>query len=324
MKVSLVIPVKNEEANVPRLMNSISVQTRPPDEVVFVDAGSTDGTVQAIERCKPSAFEVRLISLPDAYPGTARNAGVRASRYDVIAFTDGGIELDNDWLRQLVSTVGDGSSCDGVYGTYAPRADTLFKQCLSLATISPPVLLGEKKTRPPSIASALLKKSVWQKAGPFPDFRAAEDKIFMERVGEMGFAIRYNPEALVTWEIPKSAAGAFNKFYQYSYHDLKAGRAADWHLGVLRMYVVFLAFIFLAVLISPFFALIPLLAFAARAARRVFINRKEKYFRLARLPAYLALTAFILAMADIAMFLGWGRYLAGYKREKRLKANLIS
>ncbi len=44
MKVSLIIPLRDEAASVVPLLESIAGQSRRPDEVVVVDAGSTDGT----------------------------------------------------------------------------------------------------------------------------------------------------------------------------------------------------------------------------------------------------------------------------------------
>ena len=51
--VSVVITVKNEAASIETLLHSLGRQTHPPDEIVIVDGGSTDGTLGIIEAAGP-------------------------------------------------------------------------------------------------------------------------------------------------------------------------------------------------------------------------------------------------------------------------------
>ena len=61
MKISLITTVLNEEKTIKFLLQSIEVQTKKPDEVVIVDAGSTDQTVQLIKAWqKRSKLKIRL------------------------------------------------------------------------------------------------------------------------------------------------------------------------------------------------------------------------------------------------------------------------
>ena len=307
MKISLVVPVKDEAASLPRLLRSISAQTHLPDEVIFVDAGSRDLTKEIISGHKDDRVSIKLFSIGDAYPGTARNEGVKRSRNDFIAFTDGGIELSKEWLRELAGTMESGGSCDVAYGSYSPRADTFFKQCLSMAVVPP------KDRRTSFIASSLMKKSVWQAVGGFPDFRAAEDRIFMERIKERGFNISYNPKAFVVWDIPSDMRSAYRRFRDYSYHDMMANRYLGWHLPVLKMYVVAIICVMLGILFTPLFFLVPMFGFAARVARKIYVNRREPYIRTALFPLYTVFTGFLILSIDIAMYVGWIRYLTDEK-----------
>jgi len=84
--VSVVIPTYNRARRVARAVRSVLEQTRPAEEVIVVDDGSTDGTAGAIRR--EFADAVRLIERPNAGPSAARNTGVRAARHDLIAFLD--------------------------------------------------------------------------------------------------------------------------------------------------------------------------------------------------------------------------------------------
>jgi glycosyltransferase involved in cell wall biosynthesis len=308
-KISLVIPVRNEAHSLETLLRSISDQTKIPDEIVFVDAGSTDETAHIIKRQNSLNPVIKLVSIGQAYPGTARNAGVIESSGELVAFTDGGIELDRDWLKELCATMAGDASSDVVYGNYRPRTETFFKECLSIAIVPPPSNKDGFEIRPPFLASSLLKKSIWKAVGGFPDFRAAEDRIFMESIVKHGYREARNPKAMVTWDIPGGFKEVFNRFCNYSYHDLLAGRTRDWHLPVLKMHIAAILFFCLGFIISPFFFLLPIVGLAIRTACKVIKNRKEPYFKPSRILLYFFLSGFLVFFIDMSMFAGWVRYL---------------
>jgi glycosyltransferase involved in cell wall biosynthesis len=84
--VSCVVRVFNNERYVREALESVLAQTRPPEEIVVVDDGSTDGT-PAILASYGDRF--RVVSQPNAGAVTARNVGLRATRGDLLAYIDG-------------------------------------------------------------------------------------------------------------------------------------------------------------------------------------------------------------------------------------------
>src|SRR5947208_3320536 len=112
MEISLVIPVKNEEGSLENLYSSIRQQTRRPDEVVIVDGGSTDKTVEIGRRLSADESDFKFIETPQASPGRGRNIGIENARFEWIAFTDAGIKLEADWLKNLVGVVRDDPRLD--------------------------------------------------------------------------------------------------------------------------------------------------------------------------------------------------------------------
>ena len=93
MKVSVVIPAYNAEKHIARAIESVLVQTRPADEVIVIDDGSSDGTAEVI---RSFGDKVILIQQENAGASVARNAGIKAATGDWIAFLD----ADDEWLPE--------------------------------------------------------------------------------------------------------------------------------------------------------------------------------------------------------------------------------
>ena len=304
MKISLVVPVKNEAASIHRLLDSLSAQTRQPDEVIFVDGGSTDNTPELIESwARTCAAAVRVIRVAEATPGKGRNIGIEAARFEWVALTDAGIRLEPDWLAQLAAVAATGAVV--IYGNYEPVTDNFFEHCAALAYVPPKQMRADELMRGPSIASAMLQRLVWVQTGGFPDLRAAEDLIFMERLRELGCQIGWASRATVWWQLQPTFRSTFRKFVLYSRHNVRAGWQRYWHYGVARQYAVGLVGVALALLLSPWWLLLLLLGGLARAAKSIWTRRENHGFIWLLNPVQLVGVAFILLTIDVAMFLGW-------------------
>jgi GT2 family glycosyltransferase len=84
--VSVVIPTHNRRRRVCRAVESVLAQTRPPDEIVVVDDGSSDGTSEELARRFGDA--IRLLDRPNGGCAAARNTGLAAARFGLVAFLD--------------------------------------------------------------------------------------------------------------------------------------------------------------------------------------------------------------------------------------------
>ncbi len=100
MKASVVIPALNEERYLGGLLSDLTVQTRPPNEVIVVDDGSTDGTAEVARRF-PSV-ELLAGSPPVA---SGRNLGGMAATGDVIVFFDADVRLRRDFLERFFAQI---------------------------------------------------------------------------------------------------------------------------------------------------------------------------------------------------------------------------
>lgn len=88
--VSVVLPTFNRASFLRDAIASVFTQTRPPEELIIVDDGSTDGTPQLVNfylnhPCRP---RVTYIRQSNRGPAAARNTGIAKSQCDVVAFLD--------------------------------------------------------------------------------------------------------------------------------------------------------------------------------------------------------------------------------------------
>lgn len=101
--ISVIIPARNEENNLPYLLKSLQSQTRKADEIIVVDDHSSDRTKEAASR-----FPVRVLSCPELPEGwTGKNwavwNGYLHSTGDILVFLDADVRLNSTALESLIS-----------------------------------------------------------------------------------------------------------------------------------------------------------------------------------------------------------------------------
>jgi glycosyltransferase involved in cell wall biosynthesis len=314
MKVSVVIPVSDEENSIRELLDSLLQQTRPPDEIVITDGGSVDATPQIIEDYIRQGAPVRLIRAGLALPGRGRNLGAAQASFEWLAFTDAGIRVSKDWLEALVARAEQDNSVDVVYGSWQPITDTFFKQCAAIAYVLPPTLHDGLLVRPRSIASTLLRRQAWQAVNGFPeDLRSAEDLIFMDRLESAGYRSVFEPRAQVHWELRPSLFATFKRFLIYSRNNIRAGLFRQWQATILMRYGVLAILFPAALMIEPSWAWLPvaawLLMLAARAAVAIRRNRICYPASFLQNVARGAMVMSLLAVLDAAAIIGSVQWL---------------
>lgn len=310
MQVSVIIPVRDEEDSISELLDSLLTQTRPPDEIVITDGGSTDATPQIIEEYIRKGAPVRLIRAGAALPGRGRNLGAAQASSEWLGFTDAGIRLEKNWLEALVAKAEEDTRTDIVYGHCQPVTDTFFKQCAAIAYVPPTRMYKGHMTRWRFIASTLLRREVWQTVNGFPEeLRSAEDLIFINRIENAGYRFVFEPRALVHWDLRPTFWATFKRFVVYSRNNIRAGLFWRWQATILFKYYGVLAILLAAVLIfKPALVWLPIAAWlfllAARAA--VAIRRNRFSYPASFLQNLMrgAMVMSILAVLDATAFIG--------------------
>jgi len=304
-QVSLVIPLRDEASTVEYLIQSVRGQSRKPDEVIFVDGGSRDGTLEILRQACEQDATFRLIPARKALPGQGRNIGVANAMFSWVAFTDAGNRLEPDWLEQLIEVANTDPETGIVCGNFEPIADTFFKQCASVAYLPNKTLRENGAVRGPFIASSLVRKDVWHAAGGFPDLRAAEDLIFFEEVERQGFKFKWAPKATVHWEMRPTLGSTVRRFFVYSCVNVWVARQRYWHYGVARLYLLGLPFFILAVWQSGWWLLAPMAGLVARVTSKIWQRREGRSLPWVLNPVRFAYVLVITLALDLATFSGW-------------------
>jgi len=125
--VSVVVPVFNEEANMPILQDELrSALARLDHEIIFVDDGSTDQSVAKIE----NASQVRVLRFEkNTGQSAALFAGLNAARGAIIVTIDSDLQNDPDDIPRLLAEISHGA--DLVCGYRQKRKDTMIKRLTS-------------------------------------------------------------------------------------------------------------------------------------------------------------------------------------------------
>jgi dolichol-phosphate mannosyltransferase len=126
-RVSVVVPLFNEEANMPILQSELRAALGGLDhEIIFVDDGSIDRTVERIE----NAANVRVLRFAkNAGQTAAIYAGLQAARGATAVLIDGDLQNDPADIPKLLAEISRGA--DLVCGYRAQRKDTLVKRLTS-------------------------------------------------------------------------------------------------------------------------------------------------------------------------------------------------
>jgi glycosyltransferase involved in cell wall biosynthesis len=236
VKVSVIATVKNEGEAIRRLLDSLTAQTRPPDEVVFVDGGSTDDTVQVLESYA-DVLPLRVLVQPGCNISEGRNAAIVEARGEVIASTDAGVRLSPNWLEDLVRPFESQDDVQVVSGFFVADPHTAFETAMG-ATVLPALEDIAPERFLPSSRSVAFRKGAWERAGRYPPWLDyCEDLIFDLRLRDMYGPFPFAPEAVAYFR-PRSDLGAF--FVQYYRYARGDGKANLWPKRHAFRYFVYL------------------------------------------------------------------------------------
>lgn len=221
MKVSVCITVFNEENNISKPIGSLLNQEKKPDEIVIVDGGSTDKTVELIKHFQKKDRRIKLL-VNKCSRAEGRNLAVELSRNNIIAMTDAGCTAKKKWLKNITRPFKN-QQIDVVAGFYDMEASNSVQKAMSFFLGVLPSQFDVNFL--PSARSVAFKKDVWEKVGGFPSNLddTAEDTMFNYLIVKEGVNIKRVKNARVEWRMPETLKEFSKKIYLYAKGDAKSG-----------------------------------------------------------------------------------------------------
>ena len=307
IKISVVIPVYNEEKSINILLQSLSNQSHKPNEILISDGGSTDNTLSIINKFKCTDIKIKVYNRVGKCRGSGRNEGIKNASNDLIALIDAGTYADKYWLEKLLQSLNNSDkNIDIVYGAVKPIKDTVFKESIASIIISKS---NYKEVVLPTVSSILFKKKIWHD-NKFPESKdgeyIVEDLVFLNKMKNFNIKSINNYNAIVNWEMPSTIKMVFKRFSNLSRGGIKAGFAKTWHYGVFRNYSLFIFLFTLSILISKLFILLPILFIFFRTySYSKYMLGNQKYLSISKF----LITTYLLFMVDIATINGFLKWI---------------
>lgn len=243
--VSVIATVKDEGQSVAKLLESLRCQTRPPDEVIVVDGGSSDDTLDQLRAWEERRqLPLRVLVEPGCNIARGRNIAIAAARGPIVASTDAGVRLEPCWLAELAQPFEDKEAQElapvVACGFFTPDTTTVFETAMG-ATVLPVLADVNPKTFLPSSRSVAFLKSAWEAVSGYPEWLDyCEDLILDFRLRAKGYRFVFVPNAIAHFR-PRSSLRAFLKqYYRYARGDGKAGLWPKRHAVRYLAYLVIL------------------------------------------------------------------------------------
>jgi glycosyltransferase involved in cell wall biosynthesis len=224
MDISVVIPTKNGARCIGECLEAVYSQEGVGRvEVVMVDSGSTDGTLEIARK-----FPVRIVEIPaeDFHHARTRNyaATLAAGKYLVFLSQDA-IPANCSWLKVMLQNFADGA-VGAAYGRQIPKAGSTLERHEALNAMYG----SQRVVKDPSSkqrlgyryyhfsdANAAIRREVWE-ATRFPeDLKVFEDLGIAKRILDAGWHIVYEPEASVVHSHNHTTVELFKRYFDIGY-----------------------------------------------------------------------------------------------------------
>lgn len=220
-RVSVVVATYNDLDNLQVCLASLAAQVPPTGgmEIVVVDDGSTDGTAEAVRRDYP---DIIMVSTRNEGAELARNAGVDASKGEIVAFLDSDCTAPVDWLRRLADRLGDDRSL--VVGGRILHRGSFWQRVTGIADFGEYQGPRERQVSMLPTCNMGLYRTWFDEVRFDPRMAPNADTLFASALGRFGARLLYDPEVMVIHRPAVDAASLFARARRYGRSFVAARR----------------------------------------------------------------------------------------------------
>lgn len=210
---SIVVRAYNEEKHIGRLLTGIAQQSVHDVEVILVDSGSTDRTIQ--EATNPSwHFPVKVVHIePEDFSfGRSLNYGITAANTENIVIASAHVyPVYPDWLERLLAPLSD-RGVALAYGKQRGNANTRYSESQIFNRWYPDQSQIRRSNPFCNNANAAIKRSLWEKHPYDESLSGLEDLEWAHWAMETGYAVAYVAEAEVVHVHEDNPRGVYNRY----------------------------------------------------------------------------------------------------------------
>lgn len=209
MNCSIVIRAYNEEKHIGRLLEGIKFQTLKNVEVILVDSGSKDSTVEVAE-----SYGVRIVRIsPDEFTfGRSLNYGIQSASGDFIVIASAHVyPVYPDWLASLLYPFED-ESIALTYGKQRGPESAKFSEKQIFHQWFPDTGKLHQETAFCNNANAAIRKKLWAKHPYDETLTGLEDLAWANWAKQQGYDIAYIPEAEIVHIHNETPRGVYNRY----------------------------------------------------------------------------------------------------------------
>lgn len=259
IKVSVIIPCRNEEKFIGKCLDSIISNEYPKDklEVLVIDGMSEDGTRKIVEEYTNKNLLFKLIDNPKRIVPTAMNIGIKNAKGDIIIRMDAHNVYEKNYISQCVQCLND-FNVDNVGGAWAtlPGNNTIIAESIALALSHPFGVgnayfrIGSKEPRyVDTVPFGCYKRNVFDKIGLFNENLVRNQDIeFNLRLKNIGGKLLLIPEIISYYYARSTLKGLFEQNFWNGFWVIYSVKFAKIPFSIRHL----IPFIFVSSLILSF------------------------------------------------------------------------